>query len=40
MKPGRRERTPSSAAEESEKLDMAQKKWMSWWNEALWQRMH
>jgi hypothetical protein len=35
-KPGRRKRTPSSAAEEGKKLDGAQKKWMSWRNEALW----
>jgi hypothetical protein len=36
---GRRERTQSSASEESKKLDAAQKKWMSWRNEALWKRV-
>jgi hypothetical protein len=39
LKLGQRERTPSSAVEESKKLDAAQKKWMSWRNEALWRRV-
>jgi hypothetical protein len=36
---GRREPMQPSAAEKSKKLDAAQKKWMSWRNEALWTRL-
>jgi hypothetical protein len=36
---GRREGAKASGTEEAKKLDAAQKKWMSWRNEALWTRL-